>query len=184
MASGLGKRFGDNKLIADFHGKPLISYILDTASDLFQKCVVITRHETVADLCKEKKIDVILHTLPHRNDTIRLGLESMSDTKYCMFCTADQPLLKKDTLAALALSAVNAPDQIIRPISENTPGSPVIFPRWTYEELSHLPEGTGGGHVIKQHPESVHYLPVTDPYELADIDTQEDFLRLKRFLTS
>lgn len=180
MASGLGKRFGENKLMVDFQGKPLISHILDTTSDIFRKRIVVTRHEEVAKLCNKQNIPVILHTLPHRNDTIRLGLETLLDTNHCMFCTADQPLLKRDTIAALALSAANAPDQILRPICENTPGSPVVFPKWTYEELLHLPKGTGGGSVIKQYPEFAQYLPITKPYELEDIDTYEDFIRLQQ----
>ena len=35
MASGLGIRFGGNKLMADFCGKPMITQILDATEDLF-----------------------------------------------------------------------------------------------------------------------------------------------------
>lgn len=180
MASGLGTRFGENKLMAMFHGRPLISYILNATSGVFQKRVVVTRHKDIAELCQKMNIDVILHDLPYQSDTIRLGLEKMTDTKHCMFCTADQPLLKRDTVISLALSAVNNPLKIFRPIYENTPGSPVIFPRWAYEELLHLPQDFGGNYVMKQHPESVEYLPVECPLELEDIDTPEDFVRLQK----
>lgn len=180
MASGLGKRFGENKLMTEFHGKPLISYILDATSGIFSRRIIVTRHESVANLCKEKKVDVILHNMPHRNDTIRLGLEMLLDTSHCMFCTADQPLLKQETIVALALLAVNAPLKIIRPICENTPGSPVIFPESTYGELLKLPEGKGGSYVIKQHPDLVQYLLIDDSSELKDIDTPEDFLYLQQ----
>lgn len=178
MASGLGKRFGENKLMTNFRGKPLISYILDATSDIFYKRVVVTRHESVANLCKEKNIDVILHRMPYRSDTIRLGLERLLDTDCCMFCTADQPLLKKETLTALVHSSSHDPSKIIRPICNDIIGSPVIFPKETYEELLHLPEGKGGGYVIKQHPNLLQYFCVEDPYELEDIDTPEDLLRL------
>ena len=178
MASGLGKRFGKNKLMAEFHGKPLISYILDATSNIFAKRIVVTRHESVANLCKGKNIDFILHTMPHRNDTIRLGLERLLDTEHCMFCTSDQPLLSQETIAALALSAANAPTKIIRPICGDIIGSPVIFPKITYDDLLQLPEGKGGGYVIKQHPYFVQYLPISNPDELEDIDTPEDLLRL------
>ena len=178
MASGLGKRFGENKLMAEFHGKPLISYVLDATSDIFQKRIVVTRHEAIANLCKERNIDFILHTLPHRNDTIRLGLEKLFDTEHCMFCTSDQPLLKQETIAALALSAINAPSKIIRPICGDIIGSPVIFPKITYDDLLQLPDGKGGGYVIKQHSNYVQYLPISNSDELEDIDTPEDLLRL------
>ena len=180
MASGLGKRFGENKLMTDFHGKPLISYILDATSNIFRRRIVVTRHESVAALCKEKNIAVILHDMPHRNDTIRLGLEMLLDTSHCMFCTADQPLLKQETIVALARSAINTPFKIIRPICEDTPGSPVIFPKSTYNELLQLPKGKGGGYVMKQHPDFVQYLPIKDSSELKDIDTPEDFLYLQQ----
>ena len=179
MASGLGKRFGENKLLAEFHNKPLINYILDATNNIFSKRVVVTRHEAIADICKEKNIEVVLHNMPHRSDTIRLGLEQLLDTAHCMFCTADQPLLTQDTIAALTLLATNTSSSIIRPIFENTPGSPVIFPQRTYNELLQLPEGMGGGYVVKQHPDLLQYLPVNDMNELEDIDTPEDFLRLQ-----
>lgn len=180
MASGLSKRFGENKLMADFQGKPLISYILDNTTGLFKKHIVVTRHAEVARFCKQRDIDVILHTLPHRNDTIRLGLEKISEVKHCMFCTADQPLLKKDTITSLALLAINSQQKIIRPIYVKTPGAPVIFPQWTFEHLLHLPEGNSGSYIIKQHPNSITYLPIANSYELEDIDTPEDFIRLQR----
>ena len=179
MASGLGTRFGKNKLMADFNGRPLISYILDATSHIFQKRVVVTRHKDIAALCHKINIDVILHDLPYQSDTIRLGLEKMLDTQHCMFCTADQPLLKQDTVLSLALSAVNHPLKIHRPISDNIPGSPVIFPQWTYEELLHLPQDLGGSYVIKQHPTDVQYLSGVKFYELKDIDTCKDFICLQ-----
>ncbi len=180
MASGLGKRFGENKLMAEFHGKPLISYVLDATSDIFGKRIVVTRHESVANLCKERNIDFILHTMPYRNDTIRLGLERLLDTEHCMFCTSDQPLLRQETIAALALSAANAPSKVIRPICDDIIGSPVVFPKLTYNELLQLPVGKGGGYVIKQAPDLVQYLPIENSYELMDIDTKEDFIRLQK----
>ena len=61
-----------------------------------------------------------------------------------------------------------------------TPGSPVIFPQWAFENLLHLPEGKGGGYIIQQHPESIAYFPITNSYELEDIDTREDFMRLPK----
>lgn len=180
MASGLGTRFGKNKLMTNFCGKPLISHILDSTSGIFQKRIVVTRHKEVVDLCNQSDIDVIYHSLPNKNHTIRLGIESMTNMASCMFCTADQPLLKKDTITSLALLSINSSQKIIRPIYNKAPGSPVIFPQWTFKDLLHLPEGNSGSYIIKQHPDTITYLPITNPYELEDIDTPEDFIRLQK----
>ena len=179
MASGLGKRFGSNKLMADFHGKPMIQRALDATNGLFSKRVVVTRHESVAALCREQDLDVVLHSLPHRSDTVRLGLEALGDLDCCMFMPGDQPLLRRETVAALLDHWKQHPDAMVRPIHEDTEGSPVLFPAWAFPELKQLPEGKGGGVVIKNHPHSLCRVSVADPFELADADTPETLEMLK-----
>ena len=178
MASGLGRRFGGNKLMADFHGQPMICRILDATEGIFAKRVVVTRSEEVSALCKARGIPVVLHSLPHRSDTVRLGLEVMPGIDRCMFATADQPLLRKETIASLVLASTNDPDSIWRTSCDGTPGSPVIFPKWAFPELQNLPEGKGGGVVIKKYPEHLHTVNVRDMYELKDVDSPEDLSEL------
>ena len=173
MASGLGKRFGGNKLMADFHGKPMIQCALDATAGLFSKRVVVTRHESVSALCREQNVDVVLHDLPHRSDTVRLGLEALGDLDACMFLPGDQPLLRRETVAMLLETWKENPDSIIRPAFEDSEGSPVLFPAWAFPELKNLPEGKGGGVVIKNHPHELIRVSVSDPVELADADTPE-----------
>ena len=173
MASGLGKRFGSNKLMADFRGAPMIQRVLDATKGLFSQRVVVTRHEAVADLCREQGIAVVFHDLPHRSDTVRLGLEAMADLDGCMFLPGDQPLLRRETVEMLLEKWKEAQDMIVRPIYEDSEGSPVLFPRWAFPELMELPEGKGGGVVIKKHPQAVCRVSVADPFELADADTPE-----------
>lgn len=174
MASGLGNRFGGNKLMADFHGEPLICRALAATEGLFTHRVVVTRHENVAVLCRERGIAVVLHALPHRSDTVRLGLDALGSVDGCMFCPGDQPLLRKETVAALTQAARRDNTSIWRTCFEETPGSPILFPKWTFSELRTLPEGKGGSHVVKKYPERVRTVPVRDKNELTDVDTQED----------
>ena len=183
MASGLGKRFGENKLMTDFMGHPMICRILQATEGLFARRVVVTRHRPVADLCEAQGIPVIFHDFPLRSDTIRLGLETMPDVDRCVFCPGDQPLLKKDTIASLLLCSENHTDAIWRTCCNDTPGSPVLFPRWAFSELLSLPEGKGGSYVIKNHPDNVDLLHIQDPLELVDVDTKDTLELLKGSLS-
>ena len=173
MASGLSKRFGSNKLMADFNGKPMILHALQASDSLKDHRVVVTRHADVAALCQEQGVNVILHDLPHRSDTIRLGLEALGDVDACLFLPADQPLLRRDTVTALVNQWEADQEKILRPFHNDTPGSPVLFPRWALPELQNLPEGKGGNWVIKNHPEKTAAMQIEDPYELMDADTPE-----------
>ena len=179
MASGLGKRFGTNKLMADFHGKPMILRALAATEGLFSDRVVVTRHESIASLCREQNVDVVLHNLPNRSDTVRLGLEALGDLDCCVFLPGDQPLLRRETVAMLLENWKEDPDKIIRPAYEDTVGSPVLFPSWAFPELRSLPEGKGGSAVVRNHPHDVLQVPVADPFELADADTPETLELLK-----
>ena len=178
MASGLGKRFGGNKLMADFGGQPMIARILAATEGIFDRRVVVTRHEDVALLCRKQGIEVVLHDLPNRNDTVRLGLEAVGDVDGCLFCPGDQPLLRKETVAALVSDWKKEPDFICRMVFENQPGAPILFPKWAFPELLSLPEGKGGGLLTKKYPERVRLHPVRDRYELIDVDTRENLMKL------
>jgi len=178
MASGEGKRFGSNKLMADFCGMPLIGHALAATQGIFSSRIVVTRHEDVAALCRDLGADVLVHDLPSRSDTVRLGLEALSGVDRCLFCPGDQPLLRRETVAALALCALNDPASIWRPAFHGQEGAPVMFPQWAFPQLSSLPNGKGGSMVVRANRCSVRTLPLFDAAELADADTPDDLIRL------
>ncbi len=186
MASGLGQRFGGNKLLAELEGKPLLQWVLDATQGMFGRRVVVTRHQPVAELCRRQRVPVVLHQLPYRSDTVRLGLEALMEHHLtgCLFCPGDQPLLRRETVEALARCGTGEPQWIWRAAWEGSPGSPVLFPAWAFEELRHLPEGKGGGVVARRYPERVRLIPVQYPWELADVDRPEDLARLEQLMAA
>lgn len=183
MASGLGKRFGGNKLLHSFCGNPMIQYILDATED-FQSRIVVTRHAEVAELCRKQNVPVLLHDLPLRSDTVRLGLcallESEPDLEGCLFAAADQPCLKKESITALCDAFRKETRFICRLSFRGVPGNPVLFPRSCFEKLLCLPEGKGGNVIIKTHPELVRLVEAAEERELIDVDTPEILAKLAK----
>ena len=173
MASGMGKRFGGNKLMADFDGEPMIVRALRATDGLFDCRVVVTRHADVAAICREQGAEVVFHALPLRSDTVRLGLEAVGDVDGCMFCPGDQPLLRRETVAALLCQWRGEKESIWRTAFRDMPGLPMMFPSWTFDDLLNLPEGKGGGYVLGNHPDRVRCMQVSDECELMDADTPD-----------
>ena len=123
----------------------------------------------------------MLHAEPCRADAIRLGLAALQEGPAltgCLFCPCDQPLLRRDTVAALALAAEGEPDAIWRPAAGGAAGAPVLFPAWAFPALAALPAGRGGGAVIRKNPDRLRLLAIDDAMELADVDRPEDLVRL------
>ena len=184
MASGLGTRFGGNKLMTELCGVPLIQHVLRATDDLFARRVVVTRHSDVARLCDELGVESILHSEPRRNDTVRLGMEKMTGCDTVMFVQGDQPLISANSMATLLRHAERCPACIWRASFGGTPGAPVLFPTWTFDELRSLPPGKGGGVVARAHKERVRTVEVSSKWELFDVDTPDDLRVLQEHLAS
>lgn len=173
MASGLARRFGSNKLLADFWGRPLLCRALEvTATPALAARVVVTRSAEVKALCDAQAVPCLLHSLPGRNDTVRLGLEALLEQcpglAGCIFLPGDQPLLQRETLEALITAFAQTQKETERAIfrlgaraahgPDTVVGSPVLFGCGYFPALRTLPEDKGGSVVLKAHPEQVDRL--------------------------
>ena len=193
MASGRAVRFGSDKLLADFGGAPLIARALAvTASPALAARVGVTRAAEVARLARAAGAATVLHSLPGRNDTVRLGLDALlgecPGLGGCIFLPGDQPLLRRESLEAmvrdfhaqketervifrLGAPAGNGPDPLV--------GSPVLFSNGFFPELLTLPEGKGGSVLLHKYPTLVHTACIAQPEELADTDTPAALAQLE-----
>ena len=201
MASGLSRRFGANKLLADFCGQPMLCRAFAaTATPGIAARIVVTRSEDVQALCRTQGVPVLLHSLPGSNDTVRLGLsallEQQPELSGCMFLPGDQPLLYRETVEAMTerfcheqTSPAEWQKETEREIFRlgfrvrNDPspftGSPVLFEKGLFQELLTLPQGMGGSVLLRKYPAHVHTVYIADRNELADADTPEALAQLE-----
>lgn len=179
MASGESKRFGGNKLLAEFKGQTLIQKILDTTEQVpFTKRAVLTRCKEVAEICKAQKVEVIFHDRPYRNEAVALGVEAMKEMDACLFCPCDQPFLSAESVGKMIETWKENPGKILRLSWKGREGSPILFDKTYFKELMELPEKCGGSYLTKQHPEQVCFVEAERDDELEDIDTPGDYERL------
>ena len=185
MASGLAKRFGSNKLLAEFDRKPLLCRAFAVTEGLHR--VVVTRSTEVQALCEECGIPVLHHALPFRSDTVRLGLEYLLPRfpamSGCVFLPGDQPLLTRKTLCDMISAFCAEPPENRRfpsmRAAKRYAGQSGAVRRRLFEELRSLPEGRGGGAVAKRHAEKVTLFSARHPAELMDADTPDVLAELK-----
>lgn len=184
MASGLGKRFGSNKLLADFQGKTLIECVLElTGGELFDKRVVLTRSKAVWEICQAQGIEVILHEMPDRNDAIGLGIRNMQEMDGCIFCPCDQPLLRRESLQKMIDAFQLRQKGMFRLSYGERQGAPVLFSKEYFSELAELPPKSGGSYLVRKYPEMVEKIEASEEYELMDIDTKEDLEQLLNIIS-
>ena len=105
--------------------------------------------------------------------SIRLGLARMSDLDGVLFAVCDQPSLTTKSIIRLKKSFLESPDAIYALSWQGRRGNPVVFPADLFGELAALTGDTGGGAVIRRHPERLRLVEAFSPNELLDVDNPE-----------
>ena len=139
LAAGAGTRFGGDKLTAPVNGSPLIEYILDSLpARLFHRIVVVTANSSVIAAAEASWFRTRAQRParpwrqpehPHR------ALKPMADTDACMFCVADQPLLRNGKHWPVCWTYMSPKHHSHGVSISGQSGNPVIYPSGLYGEL-------------------------------------------------
>lgn len=104
MAAGASSRFGGDKLSAELGGVSLLrrAALAVPAERLGSVALVTARREGLS-LAEEFGFTPVINAEPERGAslTVRLGLEAVRPCAAALFMTADQPLLRRETVARL-----------------------------------------------------------------------------------
>ncbi|MEG1878975.1 MAG: nucleotidyltransferase family protein [Pseudoflavonifractor sp.] len=177
MASGSGRRFGGNKLLANFEGAMLAAQTLSAYDPAcFAVPAVVSLYPEILALAAQRGY----RALPNAGGaegisaSIRVGMAEMDDMDGVLFAVADQPRLTPESIARVLADFERHPDCISALSWQGERGNPCLFPRSLFPELSALKGDKGGGHVIRAHPDLLRLVPATSAQELKDIDLPED----------
>ena len=185
MASGSGRRFGSNKLLHSFEGKPLYLYGLTTllqAAKRRRNCriLVVSRYEEIRRQALSLGAEAVdcPESALGASFTVKAGLRALPELQKgdrILFAAADQPFLSSQSGLRLLDTEIGE-NQTARLCFGSTPGNPVLFPAALSRELMTLTGDQGGGVVVKHH--SCIFVPVIHPRELQDIDLLSDLKKL------
>ena len=183
MAAGASSRFGECKLIKKFASRPMFEYALDAlpCDKLCAVAVVSGRAEILA-AAEARGFIPVLNNRPEDGPprTIRLGMEAVGDADGIMFMVADQPLLRRESVAGeIDFFAKNA-NSIVAMGHGARRGNPVIFPQEFFDELKALRGERVGGAVMAAHRERIMLYQLENGAELMDIDTASDYIMLQK----
>lgn len=182
MAAGNARRFGDNKLTAQLQGRSLIQRAMEAVpTESFDRVVVVTQYPEIMRLAEEFHFSAVHNAHPELgiSHTLQLGLTMLRDCGGVLFSVADQPLLRRETVAKLTTLWQSQPEKIAALSSGGQRGNPCIFPARFFPELMALEGDRGGSAVIRRHEEDLILLE-TAAEELYDVDTAAALELLKQ----
>ncbi len=184
LAAGLGRRMGGAKMLADFHGKPmLVATVENVLASGVDDIVVVTGHEQAA-VCralKDFKVRIVHNTdyATGMASSLRVGVEAAAAADAVVVCLGDMPNVGGAVIDRL-IAAFNPTEHrsIVVPTHKGQFGNPVL---WGAEHLTRLKTlaGDKGARTLIGDLKSEATEVEADASVLMDADTPEDLASLK-----
>lgn len=177
MASGAGRRFGSNKLLAPVDGVALIERALAAYPPArFSPAAVVSRYPEILALAGARGYLPLPNAAADEgvSASVRVGLSAMEGTDGVLFAVCDQPWLSAESVARVVRAFEARPDKIAALSWRGVKGNPCLFPPECYGELRALTGDRGGGAVVRAHPDRLLLVEAASERELRDVDFSAD----------
>ena len=184
LAAGKAQRFGSPKILMDWGGIPVIRRIALTAiqSGLSPVVLVLGAYTSeVYPYLQDLPLVIIdnLEWLNGQSTSLIKGINAFSGrVGGVVVLLADQPHISTNTIRKIVRTHQTQSYPIIIPTVTGKRANPVLFDRHTFPEINKISGDVGGRVLFTQFP--VLELPIQDKGLLLDIDTTEDYRRMKK----
>jgi CTP:molybdopterin cytidylyltransferase MocA len=190
LAAGESSRMGSPKAaLLTREGRPFIAAIVDALSESGRVAPIVvvtgTHHDDVVDALggHSASIRVVRNEEPSRGQlsSLWVGMDAAigPDTPAVLVTLVDVPNIAPPTIRAVVGAWRQSRAPIVRPAIGERHGHPVLFDRSVFEELRRAPLEEGAKVVVRAHASEVLNVPVSDPGCLVDVDTPEDYQRMR-----
>ncbi len=176
---------GQLKQLLPFDGQPMVRRVAEAvcAAGLDQTVVVVgAQADDVRLALAGLPVEIIVNEAwaTGMSSSLRAGLQALGPgIQAVLVVLADQPALTPALLRALVdrYRATRAP--LVAPFCQGQRGNPVLFDRSLFAELLAVEGDQGGREVILQHQEEMERIEVDDPAVILDIDTAQDYEKVR-----
>lgn len=186
LAAGGATRFGKLKQLLPWEGGTLLSRVVDTALASSARPVVVVLGAQ-AEECRialgERPVQVVINPAwaQGQSTSVQAALAALPPhIDAALFLLADQPAVQRDTLEQLIARYRATRALLVWPEWNGRRGNPVLFDRRLFPELMALRGDVGGRVVLQAHVAEAERVPVSDAGILIDIDTPNDYDRIRQ----
>lgn len=182
LAAGGARRFGSQKLVANFRGRPLVCQAAAALGGLTDATIAVVGRD--AQAVREALGGVATLVIENREwasglaSSLRVGIDSLpQDAEAVVIALGDQPGVDPEVARTVIARWRESGRPIVVPRFRDGRGHPVLFAREVFEELRSLTGDVGARPVIERVPGRVAEVAV-DAQVPEDVDTPEDLDRL------
>lgn len=185
LAAGESKRMGKQKLLLFFDGKTMLEHVIDSFRGVVERILVVLGHEPqeIIPLLEKLGVQWVINEdfSLGMAASFKCGLREMLDCDAIFLALGDQPFVGKKFLIR-AIEEWRKGAKIVSPVFIKKKGHPVLFDQSLFNEIL-APETLTIRDVIHNHLKEIVLLEA-GKWAVVDVDTPEDFLKLKKELLS
>jgi molybdenum cofactor cytidylyltransferase len=181
LAAGGSTRLGQDKLLLDLGGMPMLQRTVSTytkASKVGDVLVVVGPGQKQAwNWLASLRVHIQENPAPQKGmiSTIRVGLDSpWVQGKDFLLTPADVPFVKPDVVDHLIVSFRTRDPQILLPTYRGLGGHPGVFSAALQREFFLHGESSGTKEILLRHRAATVRMAVPDPDVCFDVDTEAD----------
>ncbi len=185
LAAGASRRMGRPKQLLPVQGRPAVRYCAETILEAGAPDVVVVtgaNGEGTGSALAGLPVRIARNPDPNSDmaGSVRTGLNELLPTcRFVLVCLADHPLVTTATIRSILAQSAQDPVKIIIPRYRGRRGHPTLFPRSIIKEVF---SGTNLRDVVNGHAAHVRLIDVDDEGVVLDMDTEEDYERVRRLL--
>ncbi len=182
LTAGKSERMGQPKALLSLRGHTFLENILEAISRSSVEHVVVVvghhREEIEKRVVPPAKIVFNADYEQGMITSFQAGIRALPPkTSGALLFLVDHPLVESQTIESLIRNA--GPNRVVVPTFEGRRGHPVWFGSNVLQEILALTAFQGANIVVRKDPDRVVQVPVNSPGILVDVDTPEDFQKLK-----
>ena len=180
LAAGYSSRVGDFKPALDLYGKRILQRCIENMSDCCENIIVVGGHqvELIYELTKDlPKVEVVKneHFELGMFSSVRRGIKEVRSDRFFII-PGDQPVVKGETFKTL----IGYNMDIIIPRYKGKKGHPALFNSGCIPEILAMPDTEILRNYIHS-KDDVKIVDVNDPGIGMDVDTMEDYDKIKAY---
>lgn len=188
LSAGRSSRMGgENKLVADVGGAPMIARVVDAIlSTSARPVVVVTGHDAdrVREALSGREVTFVHNPRYEEgmSTSLRAGIGQLGeDIDGALVCLGDMPRVTAGHLEAL-MGAFDPEGgrAIVVPTWDRRRGNPVLFARRFFAEMRVITGDVGARSLVDKYASSVCLVPMSDRGVTVDVDTPEALASLSR----
>tara|TARA_Y100000590_G_scaffold467330_1_gene645860 strand:+ start:899 stop:1480 length:582 start_codon:yes stop_codon:yes gene_type:complete len=186
LAAGQSKRMlGENKLIKDVKGIPLIKCALNNIlkSNVNEIIIILGyQNETIEKLIdKTSRVKFVFNSNYKEgiSSSIKKGIKNLSEKNEAFFISlGDMPSINYNTYNQLIKYSKDK--KVIVPLFKGQKGNPVLFPKSFEKKLLSIEGDSGAKKMLEINKKEVLNLEIDDPGIIKDLDVPSDFNSLNK----